>query len=173
MKPLTILFAAVLFATGFAPAHAGQLFKSEELKFEIQFPTEPQRQTRTQTFTSGDAQIVRFKAVGEGIRASMSVVVFARGEFSPQEAAAGIEMSGRQQAAGMNGEILSQRDLTINGFAGRETIIKGKVGEHVVFFRAQTFYAGNRQYVFSVIERTLEAISEPADGYFSSFKLWK
>ena len=172
MRTLAVPFVLALFAAGSVTAHASELFKSDELKFEIQFPAEPQRKSRTQMFASGEAQIVRFKSIGETLRPSISVTVFSRGPFTKEEALAGIAQSGLRQAAALNGTVVSQKDLMVNGFAGKETVIEGLTNGNKFFYRAQTFYAGNRQYVLSVAAAELQGVTTPANGYFDSFKPW-
>ncbi|MGI9416065.1 MAG: hypothetical protein ACR2PM_20510 [Hyphomicrobiales bacterium] len=173
MRNLVILFVLMLCTAWPGTAYSGELFRSDELKFEIEFPAKPERQSRSQTFASGDAQIVRFKSIGKRLRPSISVTVFSRGAFTREEAATGLELSGRRQADRLNGTIVSSKALNVNGIAGRETVIEGAYQGRAFFYRAQTFYAGNRQYLLSVLAQKLEDVSAPADDYFASFKLWE
>lgn len=159
-------------AAGFG-AHAAETFRSEELKFEVLFPSAPKQQSKTHNTVAGKARMFRFKAGGKELSPAMSVTVYSRGPFSKQEVATGLEMSGVQQAQRFKGTFVSRKDLELNGFAGKETVIEGVFQGRKFFYRAQTFYVGNRQYILSVLGGSLKDVSAPADVYFKSLKLWK
>ena len=170
---LTVLaIACAATAAAALSAHAAETFRSEELKFEVLFPSAPKKQSTTQNTVAGPAKMFRFKSAGNKLSPAMSVTVFSRAPFSKQEAASGLEMSGVQQAERFNGKFVSRKDLQVNGIAGKETVIEGMFQGRTFFYRAQTFYAGNRQYILSVIGGSLEVVSAPADAYFKSLKLW-
>ena len=173
MRKLALLFTLMLLTGWPEFAYSGELFKSDELKFEIEFPAKPTQQSITQTFTSGEAQVVRFKSIGKKLRPAITVTVFARNAFTQIETAAGLQLSGQRQASQFNGKIVSRTDLEVDGIAGKETVIEGNSQGRTFFYRAQTFYAGNRQYVLSVAAERLESVTAPADSYFASFKLWE
>jgi len=167
-----LVFLCVAIAAEAVSARAAETFRSEELKFEVSFPSTPKKQTTTQNTASGQAKLIRFKATGKKVSPAMSVTVYSRAPFSKQEVTTGLEMSGVQQAERFNGKFVSRKDLRVNGFAGKETVIEGVFQGRTFFYRAQTFYVGNRQYILSVIGGSLEAVRAPADGYFKSLKLW-
>lgn len=171
MRQFAILFVSILFFAWPDSVYSGELFKSDKLKFEIEFPAKPQQKVTTRSFTSGDAQTVRFKSIGKKIRPSIGVTIFSRDAFTPEEVARGLELSGQRQVSGLNGKIVSRTDLENNGFPGKETVIEGSIQGRTFFYRAQTYYAGNRQYILSVAAQTLAGVKGPADSYFASFKL--
>ena len=151
---------------------AAETFRSEELKFEVLFPSAPKKQSKTHNTVAGKARMYRFKSGGKELSPAMSVTVYSRGPFSKQEVATGLEQSGVQQAERLQGTFVSRKDLKLNGFAGKESVIEGVFQGRKFFYRAQTFYVGNRQYILSVLGGSLEAVSGPADVYFKSLKLW-
>ena len=167
---LAIVWAAASAAA--LAAQAAETYRSEELKFEVLFPSAPKKQSKTHNTVAGKARMFRFKSGGEELSPAMSVTVYSRAPFSKQEVATGLEMSGVQQAERFKGKFVSRKDLKLNGFVGKESVIEGVFQGRKFFYRAQTFYVGNRQYILSVLGGSLEAVSAQADVYFKSLKLW-
>ena len=167
---LAIVWAAT--SASMLNVQAAETFRSEELKFEVLFPSAPKKQSKIHNTVAGKARMYRFKSAGKELSPAMSVTVFSRGPFSKQEVATGLEQSGVQQAERFKGKFVSRKNLRVDGFAGKESIIEGVFQGRKFFYRAQTFYVGNRQYILSVLGGSLEAVGAPADVYFKSLKLW-
>ena len=154
-------------------AQAGELFVAPEHDFKIEFPVEPNKTESEQQTASGLARLVRYQARHEEFRTALTVVTFSREAFSEQEVATGLRASRDNQVNRLKGELVSEKDIAIDGHAGKELVIAvGPPGKPRDFrYRVRTYYVGNRQYLMSVIGTPQQVVAAEADAFFASFTL--
>lgn len=148
-------------------------FNAPEHGFRIAFPVAPTvKKTRRQT-ASGVTRTVRYRAKDKAFRTSLTVAAYSRGAFTAAEIAAALNISRDRQMRLLKGELVSDKDIAIDGHPGKELVIAiGPPGKPQTYrYRVRTYYVGNRQYLMSVIGSEKLVLSARSDEYFASFAL--
>jgi len=117
--------------------------------------------------------MVRYRAKDKAFRTALTVVTFSRGPFSRREMAMGLKHSRDNQVRSLKGELISERDIAIDGHPGKELLVAiGPPGKPRNFrYRVRTYYVQNRQYLISIIGTKKLVSSQRSEDYFGSFAL--
>lgn len=154
-------------------AGAAERFSSRELGFRINFPVQPQAVKSEKQTASGLTRMVRYRAKDKVFRTALTVVTFDHRPFTRDEAALGLKLSRDNQVRGLKGELISEKDIAIDGYPGKELHIAfGPPGKPRNYrYRVRTYYVQNRQYLMSIIGTEKLVSSQRSDDYFGSFAL--
>ena len=166
-----VFLAAAVFVGSGKTALASEAYTSEEHGFRIVFPVSPEVNESEFAATSGPARMIRLRAKKDSLRTSITVVAFDREPFTPAEAAYGLDKSRDRQVAQVQGRIVSQEELELDGHPGREVVIAFGPPEQDFRYRVRTYYIGSRQFLLSVIGLSSDVASAGAEAYFTSFGL--
>lgn len=157
----------------YTSARAEVPFRSDSLGFSVIFPTAPEMEESEILAPSGPAQLIRLSTKDSKVRASLTLVSFSRGPFSPDEIAAGLNVSRDNQVNRVSGRLIFQNDINLNGYAGKELMIAFGPPAKKYRYRGRTFYVGSRQFILSVIGVAGDVTSPGADDYLESFNAWE
>ena len=152
-------------------AWAGERYSNPVLGFQVDLPVTPEVVETEVRMASGPAQVLRLKAWGDTLRTAVTVVTFARAPFTVSEADIGLEQSRNRQIAQVMGKLVTERDITLAGYAGKELLIAFGPAAQTYHYRVHTYYIENRQFLISVIGPKREVLSTSADLFFESFVL--
>lgn len=154
-------------------AGAAEPFTSQELGFKINFPVQPQTAKSEKQTASGLTRMIRYRAKDKSFRTALTVVTFSRGPFSRRQMATGLKLSRDNQVRSLKGELVSEKDIAIDGHPGKELLIAiGPPGKPRTFrYRVRTYYVQNRQYLISIIGTEKLVSSQRSEDYFNSFSL--
>lgn len=167
------LMIGLLFLAAPFGASADELFKSDALGFEAAFPVEPEVSAGEIEAPSGPTKVTRFRAWSGDLRASLTVIQYGFEQFDPDDLGKALDASREQQLAQSGGRLVQEREVAVDGGAGREFVIEVSHNGQTAHYRVRTIYLGNRQYLQSVIGGPEDVRTDAAEAYFASFRAWK
>lgn len=168
-----IVAVALALCFAFSPAWADVPFRSDNFGFSIVFPSAPEMEEREILAPSGTARLIRLSAKDAQVRASLTLVSFSHPAFTPEEISVGLGISRDNQVNRVNGRLVFESDVILNGYAGKEIMIAFGPPTQNYRYRGRTYYVGSRQFILSVIGVTSDVTSPGADAYLESFDAWE
>lgn len=144
-------------------------FESEEGRFSILFPGEPKEQTESVSTAIGTIETEFFMVEQKDMAYSLNYADYPADIVAASDA--GMMLNGARMGAvsNVNGELLDEKEITLDGYPGRE--IRIEIDEDDIIVRARFYLVENRLYVVQALSKKSKASSEEIDEFLDSFEL--
>lgn len=161
------LGALVAFLAACYPELDWREFSWPQGRFTVLFPSRPAEATRDITLAGASTRMQMLSARIEGMAFGVGYADLPAG-VTP---AAALTDGRDALVRNIGGTITTERDVAIEGAAGRELFAEGRSGEQPMVLAARLFIAGNRYYQVVFIGRKDRAQEVDTSLYLGSFKL--
>ena len=164
-----IVAVVVLCLAGLADdktAKKWQEFRCEDGRYRIRFPGRPKALERTENTSIGDVTYT-YQMVGEGAF-GYSVVCVKYPKNVEKDAGQNLKRARDGAVKGLDGELVADKEITLDGHPGLEFVIRMKSG---AWYRSRIFTVGTRLFQIIHVGTKQDARSRETDEFFDSFKL--
>ncbi|NJR48229.1 MAG: hypothetical protein HC780_00450 [Leptolyngbyaceae cyanobacterium CSU_1_3] len=171
------LIVTYLVALGFLPTACNPVAKSEEFKsqtgqFSVTAPIALKEETRSLDTTAGKINLHMFTATEKNKAYFVAYADYPEQILKLSNPEKMLDGARDGAIGNVNGKLVSEAKVSINGAPGRELVIeaKGKNGENGTV-KARVFLVKNRLYQAMVVAPQAEVNSAEMDKFLQSFKL--
>ncbi len=143
-------------------------FEPDDGAFSILFPGKPEEQTESVSTAIGDIETQFFIAEQKDRAYSVNYADYPREIIIVSDAEAMLDGAGMGAVSNVDGELLDEKEITLDGYPGRE--IEIEVKEDDIIVRARFYLVENRLYVVQAVSKS-KASAPDIDKFLDSFQL--
>jgi hypothetical protein len=144
-------------------------FQSEEAGFQAKFPSHPAHKSLTVKTASGPHELTTFTVSDKTITFSVTLTALPNNELESVGATVVLDGARDGAVANVQGVLLSELIIDLDGHPGRELTISAASGKAEI--RQRLYLVGNRLYQLLAVTPNGESISPRVSRFFDSFKL--
>ncbi|MGI9530462.1 hypothetical protein [Lutimonas sp.] len=175
---LTLILIALLFSTGFIATSEWVLVKNEAQGYQIEFPKEPKKRVQTVNTEAGPIDM-HINMLDLSAKENDSNLIYLSSYAQYPDSI--IHSDQREQLKGffretieglvgsIDGKMLNEREITIDGFKGKEVKINFQDGMAII--RIRVYLVKNQVYMLQVVTKTENDSNESIARFMNSFDL--
>ncbi len=171
MKTLFVfaLLVILLGLGGCDEAVEWQSFESEDGRFSVSFPGTPEEQVESVTTAIGTIETQFFVVTQKDMAYSVNLADYPPEVIAAEDIQQMLDGARDGAVSNVNGELLEEKELVLNGHPGRE--FKVKVEDEDIVVRARIYLVNERLYVVQALSTERLASSEDIEKFLDSFQL--
>jgi hypothetical protein len=158
-----VLLLALVLLGGCGGTKGWATFESEDGRFSILFPGKPEEQTESVSTVIGTIETEFFMVEQRDMAYSLNYADYPAEVVTASDVGMMLDGARMGAVANVNGELLDEKEITLDGYPGRE--IKVEVEEDDIIVRACFYLAENRLYAIQAISKKSKASSEDIDKF--------
>ena len=162
-------FLLVVFLVGGCSLFAWKEFKSTKGQFSLQVPGTPKEQKETVKTQAGDIDLHLFLLEQKEIAYMVGYSDYPEPLIKQAEPEAILDGARNGAVSNVNGKLLSERAVSLEGHKGREIKVKTEKG----VIKARIFLVEARLYQLMTVTAKEKTFAENTKRFFDSFKLLK
>ena len=143
-------------------------FTSEDGGFSILFPGKPEEQIESVSTAIGTIETEFFIVEQKDRAYSLNYADYPKEIIAASDAGSMLDGAGMGAVSNVNGELLDEKEITLDGYPGRE--IRIEVKEDDIIIHARFYLVENRLYVVQAVSKS-EASTPDIDKFLDSFQL--
>ncbi|MBN1811315.1 MAG: hypothetical protein JXA14_05735 [Anaerolineae bacterium] len=146
-------------------------FTSEEGRFSILLPRTPRQTTETVDTPVGEIDERSFTVIHGSITYIVSYSDYPQNVLSAGDPQAILDSFSDSAVTSIEGKLLSERSISLDGYLGRELKIKIADDSDTAIAQIRIYLVGNRLYYIYTLAPEERASSPSVDKFLNSFKL--
>ena len=146
-----------------------ETFESDTGRFSILFPGAPEKETESVPTTIGTIKTEFFMVEQKDMAYSVNYADYPAEVVAASDTRAMLDGARMGAMANVNGELLSEKEISLGGHPGRE--IEIEIADEDIIIRARFYLVENRLYVIQALSKESKASSPDIDEFLDSFEL--